>query len=277
MDKEKEIEKLQNIFSEIKFLHDNYIHIDNHSFNRGLEMVREDLLSYLLEKGIDLSVLEETEDSRLQKTEYVKIILIYDELTFYHELLQEESIDAKGLVLKYQYAKSIMSPLALVFNNLKTWSKFQNDDEQLISLHRMLKDKLKFANHLRNKITGHLENQVIGNSIQWEPFIFNSVSKINKTAQRLVMYRSLLESAINSYVDEETGKHKVFKHEIDLNLPKYAEEFFEYLYNTVNDCMKYLELLSIKIDSQIKYYSGMPLDLMERAGKTDFKLKSKGR
>lgn len=277
MDKEKEIEKLQNIFNELKFLHDNYERIDNSSFIMGLESAREHLLTFLCEKGIDLSGIEETEDSKLQKTEYVKIILIYDELKFYHELLIKEAMDANGLVLKYQYVKSIMSPLALVSSNLKTWSKYHTDDEKLISLHKVLKEKLIFANHLRNKITGHLENQVIVNSIQWEPFIFNSVSKTDKTAQRLVIYRSLLESAINSYVDEETGMQKVFKVEIDLNLPKYAELFFEYLYDIVNDSITYLEHLSSKIDSQIQYYTGMPINLMESAGKTDFRLKAKGR
>ena len=277
MDKLKRIEDLKSILTKIMFLHDNYKHIDYSTFNQGLESAREDLLNILREDGIDLSVLEETEDSKLQKTEYVKIILIYDELKFYHELLIKEATDTNGLVLKYQYVKSIMSPLALVFSNLKTWSKYHADDEKLISLHRVLKEKLKFTNHLRNKITGHLENQVIGNSIQWEPFIFNSVSKDNKTAQKLMIYRSLLESAINSYVDEETGMQKVFKKEIDLNLPKYADMFFEYLYETVTDCLNYLEFLSCKLDSQIQYYTGIPLDLMEKAGETDFKLKAKGR
>lgn len=277
MDNVKKIEVLKNIFTKIMYLHDNYKLIDNSYLNHELESVREDLLNILREDCIDLSVLVETEDSKLQKTEYVKIILIYDELKFYHELLTKEATDTNGLILKYQYVKSIMSPLSLVSSNLKTWSKYHTDDEKLISLHKVLKEKLIFANHLRNKISGHLENQVIGNSIQWEPLIFNSVSKTNKKAQKLVMYRSLLESAINSYVDEETGMQKIFKKEIDLNLPKYAEMFFEYLYAIVNESMTYLELLSTKIDSQIKYYKGMPINLMESAGKTDFRLKAKGR
>lgn len=91
------------------------------------------------------------------------------------------------------------------------------------------------------------------------------------------MYRSLLEAAINSYQDEKTGRQKVFQKEIDLNLPHYAAMFFEHLYQMVDESIVYLEELMNTIDDQIRYFTGIPLDLAQAVSEVDFKLKAKGR
>lgn len=114
-------------------------------------------------------------------------------------------------------------------------------------------------------------------SSQWEPLIFQELSKTDKVAQRLVMYRSFLESAINSYQDDKTGKQKVFQTEIDLNIPYYAKMFFEHLYQMVDESLLYLSLLMTTTDERIKYFTGLPEDIMRAASATDFKLKAKGR
>ena len=170
-----------------------------------------------------------------------------------------------------------MLPLSLLYKNLKSWSKFTKDIDEVIVLQRTLCDKLEFANYLRNKISAHMENEVIGNTVQWEPYIFQYDAKKNKTAQRLAMYRSLLESSINSYKEDKTGRQKIFLQEIDLNLPHEANKFFEYLYRTADESLLYLGKLITGFDYKIKYFRGLPVDLMKKAGETEFKLKAKGR
>ena len=195
----------------------------------------------------------------------------------HHENLQKEAKDAEELIIKYQHVKAIMLPLALLYKNLKTWTKLTKDNDGLMILQKALCDKLEFANYMRNKISAHIENEILCNTVQWEPLIFQDYSKKDKTAQRLVLYRSLLEASINSYQDDKTGKQKIFQKEIDLNLPYYAEMFFEYLYQTVEESLHYLSMLIPIIDLKIRYFTGLPEDLMRAAGETNFKLKARGR
>lgn len=277
---EKQISKefLENYIAQLMSLLENLHQLrEEGTLQKRVVELGEAFKQHLQECGYDLSQFGETEENKSLKTEYIKATFIYDDLKFYHDHLHIEAEDAEGLVKKYQYVKGIMLPLSLLSKNLKTWSKYSNGNERLIILQKLLREKLEFANHIRNKITGHLENEVLGITIQWEPFIFNEVCKEGKIGQRLVMYRSLLEAAINSYQDEKTGRQKVFQKEIDLNIPYYAEMFFEHLFQMVDESIEYLEELRTTIDAQIRYFSGIPLDLSQAAGKTDFKLKSKGR
>lgn len=116
---------------------------------------------HLLEGRYGLNRFGVTEKKSL-KAEYIKATFIYDELKFYHNLLHIKVEDTEGLVRKYQYVKGIMLPLSLLSKNLKAWSLYSNKNEKLIVLQRVLREKLEFANHIRNKITGHLENEVLG-------------------------------------------------------------------------------------------------------------------
>lgn len=232
---------------------------------------------HLQERESELNQLSETKEHKSLKSEYIKATFIYDDLRFYRDLLHIKAEDADGLVKKYQYVKGIMLPLFLLSKNLKAWSKYCNGNEKLVTLQKILREELEFANHIRNKITGHLENEVLDITVQWEPLIFHEVSKSDKTAQRLVMFRSLLEAAINSYQDENTGRQKVFQKEIDLDLPRYAAMFFEHLYQMVDESIDYLEELMNTIDTQIHYFTGIPLDLAQAVSEVDFKLKAKGR
>ena len=278
MDKDKEIEFLKSLIKGIVNLHNNIKQFtDDGTLQKRIEQVSEMLISHLRERGVEIYTFGESEQNKALKTEYIKAIFIYDELRFYHELIQKKPKDAEGLTKKYQYVKAIMLPLSLLSKNLKSWSKLTNGNAELIRLQQALREKLEFANHLRNKITGHLEKELLSNTVQWEPLIFQELSKTDKVAQRLVMYRSLLESAINSYQDEKTGRQKVFQKEIDLNLPYYAKLFFEYLYQMVDESLRYLSLLMTTTDERIKYFTGLPEDIMKAAGATDFKLKGKGR
>ena len=145
------------------------------------------------------------------------------------------------------------------------------------ALNAKIKPGLEFANHVRNKITGHIENDVLDNSIQWEPTIFQDSHKGNLKIQRFLMYKSILESAINSYVEPTTGLHKIFKHEIDVFADITKNEFYEYFKQLIKDSLEYLSKLISLIDDQIVYFSGLPANLIKNVAITDFKTKNKGR
>lgn len=278
MDKEKEIEFLKSFIGEITNLYENFKQFtDDGSLQQRNEQLAAMYMNYLRERGIDISTFGETEENKILKTEYVKATFIYDDIMFYHEHLQKEARDAEDLIKKYQYVKAIMIPLSLLYKNLKSWTKLTKDNDELVVLQKTLYVKLEFANHLRNKVSAHIENEVLSNTVQWEPLIFQDSSKKNKTAQRLVMYQSLLESSINSYQDDKTEQQKIFQEEIDLNLPYYADMFFEYLYQIVEESLRYLNILISTIDFKIRYFNGLPIDLMRTASETKFKLKAKGR
>lgn len=278
MDKAKEIEFLKRFIKEVMNLHDNIKQFtDDGTLQQRSEQIGVMYMNHLRERGVDTSSFSETEENKILKTEYVKATFIYDDIKFYHENLQKEAKDAEELIIKYQHVKAIMLPLALLYKNLKTWTKLTKDNDGLMILQKALCDKLEFANYMRNKISAHIENEILCNTVQWEPLIFQDYSKKDKTAQRLVLYRSLLEASINSYQDDKTGKRKIFQKEIDLNLPYYAEMFFEYLYQTVEESLHYLSMLIPIIDLKIRYFTGLPEDLMRAAGETNFKLKARGR
>lgn len=271
-------EFLEKLIAQLMFIYENHHQMSEEgTLQKHVAKLGETFRQHLQVCENDLNQFGETGENKSLKTEYIKATFIYDDLIFYKDLLRTEAEDAETLVKKYQYVKGIMLPLSLLSKNLKTWSKYSNGNQKLIVLQKVLRENLKFANHIRNKITGHLENEVLANSVQWEPLIFHEVSKDDKSAQRLVMYRSLLEIAINSYQDERTGRQKVFQKEIDLNLPYYAEMFFEHLFQMVDESVDYLIELRNTIDAQIRYFSGIPLDLTQAVSKTDFKLKAKGR
>ena len=127
-----------------------------------------------------------------------------------------------------------------------------------------------------SKITGHIENDAIGNSVQWEPTIFQDSLKDNELMQRFLLYRSILESAINSYIDAN-GKHKIFKQEIDIIYPDTCKLFYTYHMQLIKDSLEYLRKLKNTMNSKIIYFHGLPANLIKNAGETDFKTKNKGR
>ena len=106
--------------------------------------------------------------------------------------------------------------------------------------------------------------------------IFQDSLKDNELIQRILLYRSVLESAINSYVDA-TDKHIIFNQEIDILFPNTSKLFYTYHIQLINDSLEYLRKLKTEMNSKIIYFHGLPANLIKNAGETDFKTKKKGR
>lgn len=170
-----------------------------------------------------------------------------------------------------------MLPLANLKDNISNYGRYIQQNPVLIELKKKIDLGLDFAKYLRNKIVGHLENEVCENAIQWEPSIFEEGIKKIEYEQKIFVYKSILESAINSYLDPKTKLHKIFNHEIDVLYSKDREVFYSYLETFVSDSMRFLTSLMKIIDKQIAYHKGVPLDIVKAASETDFRVKPKGR
>lgn len=270
MEDEDKIKVYEHIKSEIESLIKTKDDKEAHSSKMN------GLIEYLHEVGMISEDFIEPEENEELKLQFVKAQLIYDDLQMYTTHFQQVTAKNDALCSALQTVKNILLPLAVLSSNIKKWGKYYQDNDELKDLKSKLNDGLEFANHMRNKITGHLEDEVINNTIQWEPAIFE-VSMKDTIMQRYSIYKSLIESAANSYVDPITGKHRIFDYEIDLLFPETSKKFQEYVVTIVNESIDFLEKFMDLLNSKIVYFSGVPDNIYTKAGKTDFKLKKKGR
>lgn len=227
-------------------------------------------------KGYIDEDFNETAENQYLKSQYIKVSIIYDDLNLYDNSFYTEKGNLDSICRMYQATKNSFLPLALLKSYINGWGRYHTNDANLNALKNKILPGLDFANHVRNKIVGHIENDVIGNSVQWEPTIFQDSLKDNELIQRILLYRSVLESAINSYVDA-TGKHIIFNQEIDILFPNTSKLFYTYHIQLINDSLEYLRNLKTEMNSKIIYFHRLPANLIKNAGETDFKTKNKGR
>lgn len=207
------------------------------------------------------------------KIQYCKLLLLHSDITDNHN----EYLNGLGNIIELgKNIKTNTLNLYLLKNSLTDLSIYLKDKSDLSSKKKELYEYLEFMNHLRNLIGGHLDNKVIGNAIQWEPAIFDVKINNEREAQLNLFYKSLIESAINSYVDKN-GKHKVFDSEIDLFYPPNQATLFDYLEKVNTLALNLIENILIDIKPEIKFIETQDeyFQLALEAGKTEFNTKNK--
>lgn len=160
---------------------------------------------------------------------------------------------------------------------LKTFSKYTVGNESLSKKMKELRPKLDFMGHLRNKCTGHLDDILIDKAIQWEPSLFSKAS-LESEHHIYLVYKTLLESAINSYIDEN-GDQKYFHSEIDLFYPPNWDAFIKFMSDSETESLDFLDEIITTIKPHIVMIENKE-DLFLQAliaGQTDFRLPKKGR
>lgn len=236
----------------------------------------KELIEFCRAVGMITEDFDESEKNKALKIEFVKAQLIYDDLQMYTTYSRQVNSNEDALCSSMQAVKNILLPLAILSSNIKSWGQYYQDDDELKGLKLRIIEGLDFANHMRNKITGHLEDEVLKNTIQWEPGIFE-VSMKDTAMQRFLIYKALIESAANSYIDSVSHKHRIFEEEVDLIDPATSKKFREYMVTLVNDSMEFLRKFTSLLNSKLEYFAGNPENLYKEAGETDFRLKKKGR
>lgn len=130
----------------------------------------------------------------------------------------------------------------------------------------------KFAQYLRNKFVGHIHSELIEKAIEWQPVLRYLGTRMDDPEVMYIVNICVLETAINTYVDED-GKHKLFEFETDLLIyPPDQERFLNYLEESIRSAILYLdglcEVLRAAIDHPVP--DQLDIELWVEAGRTDF-------
>lgn len=206
-----------------------------------------------------------------EKSKYLNLILLKDELEEFDRGLSQPVDNAEGWLQKLRLTRSVF----LSLNNVKdVLNKIQFREQPEISqLARKLKKDLQFANHFRNRGIGHLNDDLLRRSAQWSPQIFHAETQDNHIFKVIESHRSIIEVCINSYLNTD-GVQKVFGKEIDLMYPPDGQEFYQYLHSLVHLALRWLTLSSEVMYESINLHSGNEImEVAALAGQTNFNLK----
>lgn len=206
-----------------------------------------------------------------RKSDFICLTILLHDLKSYDKELGEEIKDLDTLTNKMRNTRNVFVSL----HNLKDCMKRVRIDgnEDFIKETRILRRELEFIVHIRNKGVGHLDSTLLERAAQWIPEIFYKNTQENEGYITFHSYKAVMESTINSYLNEE-GQQKVFKTEIDFNYPPDANQFFEFLSAIVYRSMKWLEIARKIVKSEINFHSDEQIKEMGAiAGQTNFDLK----
>lgn len=206
-----------------------------------------------------------------RKSDFICLTILLHDLKSYHEELTEEIKDIDTLTNKLRYTRNVFVSL----HNLKDCiNRIRIDSSrQFIKETRALKRELEFIVHIRNKGVGHLDKTLLERAAQWIPEIFYEDTQDNNEYVNFYSYKAVMESTINSYLNEE-GQQKVFKTEIDFTYPPDAKQFFSFLSDIVNRSILWLESARKIVKSDINFHSNEQIkELSAIAGQTNFNLK----
>lgn len=135
----------------------------------------------------------------------------------------------------------------------------------------------EFAKYLRNKMAVHVLPQLVEKAIEWKPELRCLAAHSEDDPRILYIANlSLLETAINTYVDDQ-GKHKFFESETDLVYPPDWQRFLNFLEVSVRAAISYLQefctILKTKLDPSDP--KRLNLDFSIKAGRTEFRFLKK--
>jgi hypothetical protein len=205
------------------------------------------------------------------KQNYIKLLILHDEISSFHTKLNEEL----DFVEKLRLFRCNFVVLKNFQDSLSNFNFIIKNHPELQIIRKDLQKRLEFINHLRNKIKAHLDMKIIDKLVEWEPVIFKDMMKEEKykKTQLMFIYKSLLESGINSYIDENSN-HKVFDFEIDLMLPSNQTVFFNYIGKLNFDSINFLESTLLLVEKNIVFLDNENfLKASLAAGRTNFNLK----
>lgn len=205
------------------------------------------------------------------KAQYINLLLLKDELQYFDEALSQAICNSDSWLAKLRATRSVF----LTLNNVKDAAdriQIKGGDE-FVAKTRSLRKNLVFANHFRNRGIGHLNDTLLKRAVQWSPQLFYEASKDNEVFKIIEAHRTIIESCINSFVDND-GVQKIFGTEIDLMYPPNAKEFYDYLSRIVNESLSWLsEAIAILFESTDHHTNEEIRELAAIAGKTNFDLK----
>ena len=130
---------------------------------------------------------------------------------------------------------------------------------------------VEFAAYLRNKLVGHLHADLVTKAVEWRPELRYLVHQMADDQIALACNMFVLETAINTFVDEDE-RHKIFGSDTDLMYPPDSERFIRWLERTNREAMAYLDGLSGALAPSVERPEIGEFDpeLWKNAGQTTF-------
>lgn len=206
-----------------------------------------------------------------EKSLYLNFLILRDELQSLDSVLSQNVKEANDFLTKFRATRNAF----LILNNVKDAADRMQikASEDFTKRTRNLKKLLVFANHFRNRGIGHLDGTLLTRAVQWSPQIFYEGAKENELFQLVESHRAIIESCINSFIDED-GTQKVFGTEIDLMYPPDANQFYSYLAEVVTEAISWLSDAAAITFEKIAHHTDEEIhELAAIAGQTDFNLK----
>jgi hypothetical protein len=200
------------------------------------------------------------------------LFLLKDELEFFHQSLNEEEDPFK----QFRLIKQNLIVLNTFLESLNKFKEYIKRNEDLKERTRLIRKRGGLIIHMRNKIGGHLDDDVLIRSAQWTPFVFHKLAKENRKLQVGLSYKTIIEASINSYIDlSNNEKQKEFGMEIDLSYPPDVTLFFNYLGNINSDSIEWTSIIIEIIERDFAYFEDKEALFQSKiAGLTDFNLKN---
>ena len=179
-----------------------------------------------------------------EKSQWLRLYILQDELVGYLSLLNRECSDLKGWVALLRATRVVFVTLNNVYDLI---SELNIDDASFKTVKSQLKDGLLFSKHVRNKGIGHLDKVLSERAVQWMPQLFIVDSRDDFRLAEAE--RAIIEACINSYIASEVSP-KVFDQEIDLCLQ--ANMFFNYIGQLVDKVVCFLSSAITSLDYRIR-------------------------
>ena len=188
------------------------------------------------------------------------------------------SLQEKGLLPSIAYIKIAF----FAFHNLcdlersirSMYSQYSGLSEKFDAF----KANAELFSYLRNKFAGHLTNDLVEKALEWKPELKMMLDKEYDPRMVSVFNLFFLETAINTYVDDQ-GQHKLFDSETDLVYPPDEKRFRETLQESIDDASEFLDALEHILRPQVRIPETREeqFKLFIKAGGTDFEYLRKGK
>ena len=188
------------------------------------------------------------------------------------------NVQEKGLLPSIAYIKIAF----FAFHNLRD---LERRIRSMYSQYRGLSEKFdsfkanaELFSYLRNKFAGHLTNDLVEKALEWKPELKMMLDKEYDPTIVAVYNLFFLETAINTYVDDQ-GRHKFFDSETDLLYPPDEKRFRETLLESIDDASEFLNALQQVLRPQVRIpeTGEEQFELFIKAGGTDFEYLRKGK
>lgn len=189
---------------------------------------------------------------------------------------EELEMRSGSLPLRMVFLKAAMLAIANVADLESASRSLYEKHRELAEIYKPKRRQFEFAKYLRNKFVGHFHESLSAKTLEWKPEVYQVLAEDKKGGANYANYAAL-ETAINTYVDDEE-KHHLFESETDLNYPPHLQRYLNFLGDTVHAAIAYTTMLSGIAAAEGKFpnYQQDWLELSLKAGQTDFKFLSKG-